>query len=156
MKKTIKILVIICVSICANFSHSQQTADTYDRNFKLGIAINGGLPLNDPYSLNVGGDIRLQYNISTSYVLCFTVGYNNLSIQDNIQDIGAGNIFADSNGSSLSYIPIKVGYKTFLFQNEFYIVKPISLDNLSLTRISPTDYNWLGGKMVISKLANIH
>lgn len=69
MKKTITVLVIICVSICANFLYAQTSADAYNRNFKLGIGLSGGLPLKDPYTFNVGGDIRLQYNISETYSL---------------------------------------------------------------------------------------
>ncbi|WP_100614396.1 hypothetical protein [Confluentibacter citreus] len=108
MKNTIKILVIICVSICTNFSYSQDNADTYERSLKLGVGLSGGLPFNDPYSFNVGGDVRLQYNISKTYSLTFTTGYNNL--------------FVDDDGVNFGYIPIKVGYKTFLFSNEFYVM----------------------------------
>ena len=108
MKKTITVLVIICVSICANFSYAQTNADTYDRNFKLGVGLSGGLPFNDPFSFNVGGDVRLQYNISETYSLTFTTGYNNL--------------YLDDDGVNFGYVPIKVGYKTFLFSNEFYVM----------------------------------
>ena len=108
MKNTIKILVIICISICANFSYSQDNADTYERGLKLGVGLSGGLPFNDPYSFNVGADVRLQYNISKTYSLTFTTGYNNL--------------FVDDDGVNFGYIPVKVGYKTFLFSNEFYVM----------------------------------
>lgn len=108
MKKTLKVLVIICVSICANFSYSQESADNYERSFKLGLGLSGGLPFNDPYSFNVGGDVRLQYNISKTYSLAFTTGYNNL--------------FVKNDGVNFGYVPVKIGYKTFLFSNEFYVM----------------------------------
>jgi len=108
MKKTLTVLVIICVSICANFSYAQISVDTYDRSLKLGVGLSGGLPLKDPYTFNVGGDVRLQYNISETYSLTLTTGYSNLFLED--------------DGVSFGYVPIKVGYKTFLFSNEFYVM----------------------------------
>lgn len=111
MKKTIQILVIICVSICVNFSYSQENADDYNRSFKLGFGLNGGVPFNDPYSFNAGADVRVQYNISETYSICFTTGYNNLFVKD--------------NGVDLGYIPVKIGYKTFIFSNEFYVMGEI-------------------------------
>src|SRR5690606_35295142 len=107
MKKTLIILIVMCVSICTHLS-AQESADSYDRNFKLGIGLSGGLPLKDPYTFNVGGDVRLQYNISKTYSLTLTTGYNILFLED--------------DGVNFGYVPIKVGYKTFLFSNEFYVM----------------------------------
>ncbi|MES2240045.1 MAG: hypothetical protein V4497_07270 [Bacteroidota bacterium] len=108
MKKSIKILIILCVFYYTNNVKAQQEVNNYTRNFKLGIGLNTGLPFNDPYSFNLGADVRLQYNISDSYSICFTTGYNNL--------------FVKHNGANFSYIPVKVGYKTFMFNNEFYVM----------------------------------
>jgi hypothetical protein len=108
MKKISQMLVLICVCSSLNFATAQGATDGYEKNFKFGVGLNGGLPLNDPYTFNVGADVRLQYNISASYSLCLTVGYNNL--------------FVENNGPDLGYVPIKVGYKTFLFKNEFYVM----------------------------------
>jgi hypothetical protein len=108
MKNAIKILIIICVSICTNFSYSQDNTETYQSSLKLGVGLSGGLPLKDPYTFNVGGDVRLQYNISETYSLTFTTGYSNLFLED--------------DGVNFGYVPIKVGYKTFLFSNEFYVM----------------------------------
>lgn len=107
MKRIIKILVILCVFYYANDVKAQD-ANKYTRNFKLGVGLNTGLPFNDPYSFNLGADARLQYNISENYSICLTTGYNNLFLKD--------------NGGDLGYVPVKVGYKTFLFSNEFYVM----------------------------------
>lgn len=96
----------MCLSICVNLY--AQSADGYDRNFKLGFGLSGGVPFNNPYSFNVGGDVRLQYNISKTYSLTLTTGYNNLFVKD--------------DGVNFGYVPVKVGYKTFLFSNEFYVM----------------------------------
>lgn len=108
MKNITKILIITCLFIFSNVAIAQQSPDAYKRNFKFGVGLNAGLPLNDPYDFNVGADVRLQYNISKNYSLCLTTGYNNLFVKDNEKNLG--------------YIPIKVGYKTFLFSNEFYVM----------------------------------
>lgn len=105
MKKITKILAILCVFYYSNNVSAQQDATKYERNFKLGVGVNGGVPFNDPYSFNVGADARLQYNISKNYSITLTTGYNNLFLKD--------------NGGNLGYVPIKVGYKTFLFLMNF-------------------------------------
>tara|TARA_R110000823_G_scaffold118986_10_gene243148 strand:- start:1419 stop:1892 length:474 start_codon:yes stop_codon:yes gene_type:complete len=91
--------------------YSQENTEKYDRNFKLEIGLNAGLPFNDPYEFNLGADARLQYNISETYSLTFTTGLNNLYVKD--------------DGKNFNYIPIKVGYKTFLFSNAFYVMGEI-------------------------------
>lgn len=109
MKKIFKTLLIsslLMVTSTAVFAQDQD--DNYDRSFKLGFGLNTGLPFNDPFQFNLGADVRLQYDFSKTYSLTFTTGYNNL--------------FAKDDGIDLSYIPVKVGYKTFLFKNEFYVM----------------------------------
>ncbi|MBP0903667.1 hypothetical protein ACFSKN_03695 [Mariniflexile gromovii] len=110
MKNTTKILIALFVFVYSNVAMSQQSDDGYNRNFKFGVGLNGGLPLNEPYDFNAGADVRLQYNISSAYSLCLTAGYNNLFLKDE---------------ADFSYVPVKVGYKTFLFKNEFYVMGEI-------------------------------
>ena len=111
MKNISKIIAIICFISFANNTYSQESTEKYDRNFKFGIGLNTGIPLNDPYKYNIGGDVRVQYNISETYSLSFTTGYNS--------------IFVDNDGKNFNYVPVKVGYKTFLFSNEFYVMGEI-------------------------------
>lgn len=119
MKNIPKLIFMICFLLIATIFYAQENTQSYDRNFKFGIGLNTGLPINDPYKLNIGGDIRLQYNISEAYSLSFTTGFNNL--------------FVDNDEKNFSYIPIKVGYKTFLFKNEFYVMGEIGAA-LSVTK----------------------
>lgn len=111
MKNISKIIAIICFISFANNTYSQESTEKYDRNFKFGIGLNTGIPLNDPYKYNIGGDVRVQYNISETYSLSFTTGYNS--------------IFIDNDAKNFNYVPVKVGYKTFLFSNEFYVMGEI-------------------------------
>ncbi|MFL9830899.1 hypothetical protein ACSV4D_04825 [Flavobacterium sp. ARAG 55.4] len=108
MKKTINILGILMVFLFSNYASAQLQSENYNRNFKLGFGLNAGLPFNDPYTFNLGADARLQYNISETYSICLTTGYNNLFVED--------------GGTNFGYIPVKVGYKTFIFSNEFYVM----------------------------------
>ena len=108
MKESINILGILLVFLFSNFAVAQLKSENYERNFKLGVGLNTGVPFNDPYSFNIGADARLQYNISANYSITLTSGYNNL--------------FVKGDGKNLGYVPIKVGYKTFLFSNEFYVM----------------------------------
>lgn len=110
MKKITKILAVCCVLFFTNVS-AQMISENYERNFKFGVGINTGVPLSKPYSFNVGGDFRVQYNISETYSISFTTGYNRLFVKDNEPSIG--------------YIPVKVGYKSFIFNNEFYVMSEI-------------------------------
>jgi hypothetical protein len=107
-KKITKILAVLCVFFYTNFIVAQKNANTYNRNFKLAVGVISGLPLKYPYNFNLGGDVRLQYRISETYALCLTAGYSNLYLKD--------------NGINFGYIPVKVGYKSFIFKNEFYVM----------------------------------
>ncbi|NHN26910.1 hypothetical protein FIA58_014590 [Flavobacterium jejuense] len=114
MKKIFKIVLIssLLLGTCAK-TFSQNQGDNYNRKFKLGIGVSTGLPFNDPYNFNLGGDLRLQYNLSETYSLTFTTGFNNLFVKDDNTD--------------LSYIPIKIGYKSFIFKNEFYVMGEVGV-----------------------------
>lgn len=106
MKKTTT-LTLVALLFATIHTFAQTNSDTYQRNFKYGIGLAAGAPLNDPYQVNIGADARVQYNISETYSLTFTTGYNHLSAK---------------NTANIGYIPVKVGYKTFLFSNEFYVM----------------------------------
>src|SRR5690606_35541626 len=106
MKKILQLFILLFVYSYTN-SLSAQNVDGYERNFKFGVGLSGGVPFNKPYNFNLGVDVRLQYNISKTYSLTLTAGYNRL--------------FVDDDGVDFGYVPIKAGYKTFLFRNEFYV-----------------------------------
>ncbi len=67
-----------------------------------------GYPFEDPYNLNVGGDVRLQYDLSKKYSLTATTGFSNLFVSGDDNDLG--------------YIPAKLGFKAFVLKDQFYLM----------------------------------
>ncbi|WP_310560648.1 hypothetical protein [Flavobacterium sp.] len=101
------ILTAMVFIIATNYS-SAQTAQNYDQGFRLGIGISGGLPFEKPYDFNLGADARLQYDLSKKYSVTLTTGFNNL--------------FVASPGKDLGYVPVKLGFKAFVIEDQFYLM----------------------------------
>lgn len=90
------------------FAQSSETAN-YDQGFKLGIGLSGGIPTDgDDYDWALGGDVRLQYNLSKRTSLTLTTGFTNLFVGDNAPDLG--------------FIPAKAGFKAFFWEDQFYVM----------------------------------
>jgi hypothetical protein len=113
MKTTTKIKTLLVLAISAFFSNVSSAQDTaasnYDQGFRLGIGANVGYAVNDPYKLAVGGDVRLQYDLSQKYSLTLTTGYTNLFVSEN-------------DGSDVGFIPAKAGFKAFVLGDSFYVM----------------------------------
>ncbi len=91
------------------FSASAQNAiDNYDQGFRLGFGINAGYVFDDPYDFALGGDIRLQYDLTQRYSLTLTTGFTNLFAGDDVKDLG--------------FIPVKAGFKAFIWEDQFYLL----------------------------------
>ncbi|MBA0883175.1 hypothetical protein [Flavobacterium undicola] len=110
MKNAIKILAILALVILGTTKVTAQdiSSNTYEQKFKLGIGASVGYPFEDPYNLNVGGDVRLQYDLSKRYSLTATTGFNNLFVTGDDNDLG--------------YIPAKLGFKAFVLKDKFYLM----------------------------------
>jgi hypothetical protein len=119
MKKITMLLAIIAFFTSTNHAIAQKTEEKYNRNFKIGFGLNTGIPLNKPYEFSIGGDARLQYNLTELVSICLTSGYNTISVKD-----------SDIN---YKYIPIKVGYKSFLLKNGIYLMGEVGTA-ISLTK----------------------
>lgn len=109
MKNAIKNLAILALLLIGSTKAMAQDIpnDNYDQKFKLGIGATVGYPFEDPYDLNVGGDVRLQYDLSRKYSLTATTGFSNLFVKD---------------GADLGYIPAKLGFKAFVLKDKFYLM----------------------------------
>lgn len=109
MKNTIKNIAILALLLVGTTKAMAQDIpnDSYEQKFKLGIGASVGYPFDDPYDLNVGGDVRLQYDLSKQYSLTATTGFNNLFIKD---------------AHDLGYIPAKLGFKAFVLKDKFYLM----------------------------------
>lgn len=106
MKNAIKNLAILALLTIGTTKAIAQDIP-YEQKFKLGIGATVGYPFEDPYNLNVGGDVRLQYDLSRKYSLTATTGFSNLFVKD---------------GDDLGYIPAKVGFKAFVLKDKFYLM----------------------------------
>jgi hypothetical protein len=121
MKTTTKIKTVLLVAIAAIFSNTTsaqetKTAPNYDQGFRLGVGVNAGYATNDPYKLALGGDVRLQYDLSKRYSLTATTGYTNLFVSKS--DAIPGQVA----GKDLGFIPAKAGFKAFIWNDEFYVM----------------------------------
>ncbi len=107
MKNKIALLTLVGVFF-TSLTFAQDAVEQYDQKFKLGIGINGGIPTGDPYDFNLGADARLQYDFNKTYSLTATTGFSNL--------------FVEGDNNDLGYIPAKVGFKAFVFRDQFYLM----------------------------------
>lgn len=109
----IKTLLVFAVSIFFTANAIAQdeptTKKNYDQSFRFGVGINGGVPTNnDFYNFSLGADARIQYDLTKRTSLTFTTGFTNLFIGNGVKDLG--------------FIPLKAGFKAFVWNDEFYIL----------------------------------
>jgi hypothetical protein len=114
MKTTEKIKFALVFAISILFANNSQAQDTqiaknYDQGFRLGMGLNVGYAANDPYKLALGADARLQYDLSKRYSFTLTTGFTNLFV-------------SKVDGSDLGFIPVKAGFKAFVWNDQFYVM----------------------------------
>ncbi|PKH66133.1 hypothetical protein CXF59_09040 [Flavobacterium sp. ALD4] len=117
MKTAGKIKMVFALAITMMFASNVQAQETkevknYDQGFRLGIGLNGGVPTNtDFYNYSLGADVRLQYDLSERTSLTLTTGFTNLFINNGVKDLG--------------FIPVKAGFKAFVWEDQFYVLGEI-------------------------------
>jgi hypothetical protein len=112
MKITEKIkigMVLAIAMLFANNTNAQSSSSNYDQGFRLGFGVTGGYAVHDPYKLALSGDARLQYDLSKRYSLTLTTGYTNLFV-------------SKADGKDVDFIPAKLGFKAFVWNDQFYIM----------------------------------
>lgn len=119
MKMTGKIKMLFVFAVAMMFANNVQAQETtnevtneatnYDQGFRLGFGANAGYSTNDPYKLSLGADVRGQYDLSKRYSLTLTTGYTNLFV-------------SKADGPDLGIIPAKVGFKAFVWNDQFYLM----------------------------------
>jgi len=82
--------------------------DNYDQNYRLGFGINAGLPTDSNFNFALGADVRFQYDLTKKTSLTLTTGFTNL--------------FADKDVKDLGFIPLKAGFKAFVWEDQFYVM----------------------------------
>ena len=109
--QNIRILFFAAIAMIYTTTSSAQTAEStnYDQGFKLGIGLSGGIPTDgDDYDWALGGDVRLQYDLSKRTSVTLTTGFTNLFVGDDVPDLG--------------FIPAKAGFKAFVWEDQFYVM----------------------------------
>jgi hypothetical protein len=114
MKTTEKIKIAFVFAITTMFAINTQaqeaeTTKNYDQGFRLGVGLNAGYAVHDPFKLALGADVRLQYDLSKRYSLTLTTGFTNLFV-------------SEADGSDLGFIPAKAGFKAFVWNDQFYVM----------------------------------
>ena len=116
-RNSVKLVAVLCLFIStATFAQEAATAQeadkkNYDQGFRLGFGLSAGYPFQDPYEYNIGGDVRIQYDLSTKYSLTFTTGFNNF--------------FVNGDDNDLGYIPVKGGFKAFVLKDKLYLLAEV-------------------------------
>ncbi len=111
VKLAVVALCLLSVPTFAQETGTETSTDTknYDQGWRLGFGLSAGIPLNaEPYEWNLGGDVRLQYDLSTKYSITMTTGFNNFFINGDDNDLG--------------YIPVKGGFKAFVLKDQLYLL----------------------------------
>ena len=113
--KNIKTLLVLAISLffANNVSAQDSATENYDQSFRLGIGVTAGYVFDEPYGLGLGADARLQYDLSKRYSLTLTTGFTNLFVD------GKG---VNGKGNDLGFIPAKLGFKAFVWNDQFYIM----------------------------------
>ena len=110
--KSVLVMALLALGLNATAQEKPATlpeaADNYDQGFRLGFGLNGGYVFEDPYDFSLGADVRLQYDLSKRTSLTLTTGFTNLFIGDGYDDLG--------------FIPVKAGFKGFIWEDQFYLL----------------------------------
>ncbi len=97
---------VITILLLLSFSSFAQ--NSYKQSFRLGIGINSGYVLNKPFGFGLGVDARLQYDLSKRYSLALTTGFTNFFVAGVENDLG--------------FVPVKLGFKAFIWNDQFYVL----------------------------------
>jgi len=113
MKKVTNLLASAAVAVAILFgtnAHAQTTPATSanPNPWRLGFGIEGGIPTGDAHpssGFELGGSVRLQYDVTSAVALTLTSGYTNYFIKSDYRLPG--------DPSSLGIVPAKLGVKWF-------------------------------------------
>ncbi|WP_433833075.1 hypothetical protein [Flavobacterium anhuiense] len=137
MKKVQMLCLAAFTFLFANTTFAQETeATNYDQGFRLGVGLNGGLPTDGDYDWALGGDVRLQYDLSKKTSLTLTTGFTNLFMGKD--DLG-------NNVKDLGFIPAKAGFKAFVLKDQFYVLGELGAGFAVTNGYNQTTFLWAPG-----------
>jgi hypothetical protein len=131
--KNIRTLLFAALALGITSVASAQNTESsnYDQKFKLGFGINGGLPTDNAYDWALGGDVRLQYDLTKRTSVTLTTGFTNLFIGDDVDDLG--------------FIPAKAGFKAFIWEDQFYVLGEVGAGFAVTNGYNDTTFLWAPG-----------
>lgn len=141
---------MICLAafafLYANTTFAQESeVKNYDQGFRLGFGLNGGLPTDNAYDWSLGGDVRLQYDLTKRTSLTLTTGFTNL-------------FMGDENGvevKDLGFIPAKAGFKAFIWEDQFYVLGEVGAGFAVTNGYDDTTFLWAPGIGYANKYIDI-
>jgi hypothetical protein len=133
MKKINLILIILVLLFTSNSQAQKKVGD-----IRLGMGLNGGIPMNTTFQYSLGPDIRLQYDMSLKTSLLATTGYTHL--------------FNNDTGD-LGFVPAKLGFKSY-FGDQLYVLGEVGAA-IGLHQNMGTSFLWAPGVGVATKHIDI-
>ncbi|SHG10210.1 hypothetical protein SAMN05444372_102262 [Flavobacterium micromati] len=128
----IKIAFTLTVALFFASQTQAQEVTNYDQGFRLGFGINGGVPTDENvYNYALGADVRLQYDLTKRYSAVLSTGFTNLFISNNRPDLG--------------FIPIKAGFKAFVWDDQFYVLGEVGGGIAVTNNVKQDTYIWAPG-----------
>ena len=111
---------------------SSEAINNYDQKFRLGFGVNAGAATGDYFNFALGGDVRLQYDLTQKTSLTLTTGYTQLfGKEDYIDDLG--------------FIPVKAGFKAFVLKDNFYVLGEVGAGFAVTNDYDETTFIWAPG-----------
>ncbi|MDL2143097.1 hypothetical protein QQY79_11250 [Flavobacterium tructae] len=139
-------LKMLCLAafafLYANTTFAQDsTIKNYNQGFRLGFGLNGGIPTDNDYKWSLGGDVRLQYDLSKKTSLTLTTGFTNLFMKNDTKDLG--------------FIPAKAGFKAFIWEDQFYVLGEVGAGFAVTNGYDDTTFLWAPGIGYANKYIDI-
>ncbi|MEP6805971.1 hypothetical protein [Flavobacterium sp. FlaQc-47] len=143
-------LQMLCLSavalLFANTTFAQDSeVKNYDQGFRLGFGLNGGIPTDNDYSWSLGGDVRLQYDLTKRTSLTLTTGFTNLFMKDK----------DGVEAKDLGFIPAKAGFKAFIWEDQFYVLGEVGAGFAVTNGYDQTTFLWAPGIGYANKYIDI-
>lgn len=109
----------------------EEAIDNYPQRFRLGVGLDGSYATGDYFNWGLGGDVRLQYDLTKKTSLTLTTGFTNLFAKDDYKDLG--------------YIPAKLGFKAFVWEDQFYVMGEAGAGFAVTNGYDETTFLWAPG-----------
>lgn len=109
----------------------ERAVESYDQGFRLGFGVNVGPTTGDYFNMALGGDVRLQYDFTQRTSITLTTGYTHLFGDDEVPDLG--------------FIPVKAGFKAFVWENRFYVLGEVGAGFAVTNDYNETTFLWSPG-----------